>query len=100
MLLLAFLGWRGRVPAAIDQVGSTILQHLGLLFVPASVGVLRELSADEAQVRGTWAKSVTASIGMGIAERIQPPPTLTAIVAVSTGVLSAMVLPVVVMRGG
>ena len=40
VLLLAFLGWRGRVPAAMDQVGSTILQHLGLLFVPASVGVV------------------------------------------------------------
>ena len=40
VLLLAFLGWRRRVPQAMDQVGSTILQHLGLLFVPASVGVV------------------------------------------------------------
>lgn len=29
VLLLAFLGWRGRVPAATDHVGSTTLQHLG-----------------------------------------------------------------------
>ncbi len=40
VLLLAFLGLRGQVPQAMDQVGSTILQHLGLLFVPASVGVV------------------------------------------------------------
>jgi putative effector of murein hydrolase LrgA (UPF0299 family) len=40
VLLLAFLGLRGQVPPAMDQVGSTILQHLGLLFVPASVGVV------------------------------------------------------------
>ena len=40
VLLLAFLGWRRQVPQAMDQVGSTILQHLGLLFVPASVGVV------------------------------------------------------------
>lgn len=40
VLLLAFLQWRGRVPPAMDLVGSSILQHLGLLFVPASVGVV------------------------------------------------------------
>lgn len=40
VLLLAFLLWKGSVPVAMDQVGSSILQHLGLLFVPASVGVV------------------------------------------------------------
>ena len=40
VLLLAFLHWRGHVPAAIELVGSGILQHLGLLFIPASVGVV------------------------------------------------------------
>lgn len=40
VLLLAFLLARGGVPKDIDAVGSGILQHLGLLFVPASVGVL------------------------------------------------------------
>ena len=40
MLLLAFLLVRGAVPKDIDAVGNGILQHLGLLFVPASVGVL------------------------------------------------------------
>lgn len=40
VLLLAFLTLRGRVPADMDLVGSGILQHLGLLFIPASVGVV------------------------------------------------------------
>ena len=40
VLLLAFLGLRGHVPASIDLVGSSVLQHLGLLFIPASVGVV------------------------------------------------------------
>ena len=40
VLLLAFLTLRGRVPSDMDLVGSGILQHLGLLFIPASVGVV------------------------------------------------------------
>ena len=40
VLLLVFLLARGAVPRDIDAVGSGILQHLGVLFVPASVGVL------------------------------------------------------------
>lgn len=40
VLLLGFLVSVGRVPQSMDLVGSGILQHLGLLFVPASVGVV------------------------------------------------------------
>lgn len=40
VLLLIFLKWRGVVPPKIDLVGGAILQHLGLLFIPASVGVV------------------------------------------------------------
>lgn len=40
VLLLAFLHARGHVPASIGLVGQGILQHLGLLFIPASVGVV------------------------------------------------------------
>lgn len=43
VLLLIFLGWLGSVPQKIDLVGGTILQHLGLLFIPASVGVVMYL---------------------------------------------------------
>jgi len=95
------LALRGHVPAAMDLVGSSILQHLGLLFIPAlvaggvtsvltAVGVARWLGVDESLVRGLVAKSVTAPIAMGIAERVQASPTLTAIFAVSTGILGAV----------
>ena len=40
VLLLVFFSVRGHVPQHIDTVGSSILQHLGLLFIPASVGVV------------------------------------------------------------
>ena len=40
VLLLVFLSLHGHVPASIDLVGSSVLQHLGLLFIPASVGVV------------------------------------------------------------
>jgi hypothetical protein len=101
VLLLAFLALRGHVPAAMDLVGSSILQHLGLLFIPAlvaggvtsvltAVGVARWLGVDESLVRGLVAKSVTAPMAMGIAERVQASPTLTAIFAVSTGILGAV----------
>ena len=40
VLLLLFLHLRGQVPTDIESVGSGILQHLGLLFIPASVGVV------------------------------------------------------------
>lgn len=39
-LLLAWLQIRREVPPAIELVASTLTQHLGLLFVPAAVGVV------------------------------------------------------------
>lgn len=40
LLLLAFLCARGQVNADLSLVADSFRQHLGLLFVPASVGVL------------------------------------------------------------
>jgi holin-like protein len=40
VLLLAWLQIRRRVPAQLELVSSTLVQHLGLLFVPAAVGVV------------------------------------------------------------
>jgi putative effector of murein hydrolase len=62
----------------------------GAASIAVAVGTLRMLGADEALVKAMWAKSVTAPIAMGIAERIQASPTLTAIFAVSTGILGAV----------
>ena len=40
LLLLAFLCFRGQVDTDLATVADAFRQHLGLLFVPASVGVL------------------------------------------------------------
>jgi holin-like protein len=55
VLLLVFFSVRGHVPAHIDTVGSSVLQHLGLLFIPASVGVVLYLPLLQANA---WSISV------------------------------------------
>jgi holin-like protein len=40
MLMLAWLAIRRKVPESVDVVASTLVQHLGLLFIPAAVGVV------------------------------------------------------------
>ena len=40
VLLLAYLGWRRGVPESVDLVASTFVRYLGVLFVPAAVGVV------------------------------------------------------------
>lgn len=62
----------------------------GVTSIVSAVGIARLLGADAAIVGGFYAKSVTAPIAMGIAERIHVSPTLTAVFAVSTGILGAM----------
>jgi holin-like protein len=67
VLLLAFLVIRNSLPSDIDTVGSAILQHLGLLFIPASVGVilyLPILKANAWAVLGTLVVSVVATIAV------------------------------------
>lgn len=67
VLLLLFLLLARRLPADIDHVGSGILQHLGLLFIPASVGVLLYLpilKANAWAVVGTLLISVVATIAV------------------------------------
>jgi predicted murein hydrolase (TIGR00659 family) len=62
----------------------------GFTSVLTAVGVARLLGVDGALIKGLVAKSVTAPIAMGIAERVSASPTLTAIFAVSTGILGAI----------
>lgn len=62
----------------------------GVTSILTAVGVARTLGMDASLVRGLVAKSVTAPIAMGIAERVQASPTLTAIFAVCTGILGAV----------
>lgn len=74
------------------RVGVLLLSLVagGLTSAFTAVGMARWLGVDEALVRGLVTKSVTAPIAMGIAERVQASPTLTAIFAVSTGILGAV----------
>src|SRR5260370_24906213 len=62
----------------------------GVTSIASAVGIARLLGADSTIVGGFVAKSVTAPIAMGIAERIGVAPTLTAVFAVSTGILVAV----------
>lgn len=61
----------------------------GGLSIASAVATARWLGADEAIVGGFYAKSVTAPIAMGVAERIGASPTLTAVFAITTGILGA-----------
>ena len=62
----------------------------GATSIASAVGIARLLGADPAIVGALWPKSVTAPIAMGIAERIHVSPTLTAVFAVTTGILGAV----------
>ncbi|MEN9712268.1 MAG: Antiholin-like protein LrgA [Pseudomonadota bacterium] len=73
--LLAYLIVRGHVPSSIDGVGSAILQHLGLLFIPASVGVVLYLPLLQANA---WAISAALVV------------SVLATIAVSAGLLKLL----------
>lgn len=62
----------------------------GATSIGSAVGIAKLLGADPAIVGGFYAKSVTAPIAMGVAERIHASPTLTAVFAVTTGILGAV----------
>lgn len=63
----------------------------GGVSILTAVGVARLLGADGTIQKAMMAKSVTAPIAMGVAERISASPTLTAVFAVTTGVMGAIV---------
>ena len=62
----------------------------GVTSIVTAVGVLVLMGSDTVLMQAMWAKSVTAPIAMGVAERVGASPTLTAVFAVSTGILGAM----------
>ena len=67
VLLLIYLSVRGHVPASIDGVGGSILQHLGLLFIPASVGVvlyMPVLQANAWAISAALVLSVVVTVGV------------------------------------
>ena len=64
----------------------------GATSIVSAVGIAKLLGADAAIVGGFYAKSVTAPIAMGVAERMNVSPTLTAVFAVTTGILGAILV--------
>ena len=66
-----------------------------LVSIVSAVGIATLLGANSSITGAMYPKSVTAPIAMGIAERIGVSPTLTAIFAVSTGIMGAILAPFV-----
>ena len=67
----------------------------GLVSIFSAVNIASLLGAGSSITGAMYPKSVTAPIAMGIAERIGASPTLTAIFAVATGILGAILAPFV-----
>ena len=67
----------------------------GLVSIFSAVNIASPLGAGSSISGAMYPKSVTAPIAMGIAERIGVSPTLTAIFAVATGILGAILAPFV-----
>lgn len=62
----------------------------GVVSIVSAVGIATLMGADAAIIGAFYPKSVTAPIAMGVAERLGVSPTLTAVFAVITGILGAM----------
>ena len=70
VLLLVFLIRRGKIDAPIDTVAAALTKHLGLLFVPAAVGVVMfwpQLKAHFWAISIALVVSVTATIAASAA---------------------------------
>ncbi|MEO8385614.1 MAG: CidA/LrgA family protein [Betaproteobacteria bacterium] len=61
VLLLVFLIWRGKVDGPIDTVASALVKNLGVLFVPAAVGVVMFLPQLKANF---WAISIALTVSV------------------------------------
>lgn len=67
VLMAAWLRWRGAVPADLDEVAGAFSRHLGLLFVPAAVGVVMywpQLKAHALAVSVALVASVVATMAV------------------------------------
>lgn len=67
----------------------------GLVSILTSVGICILMGCDKTITDAFYAKSVTAPIAMGIAERIGASPTLTAVFAVLTGITGSILVPLI-----
>lgn len=81
---LSRLAWPVLVAVTLGAVTSVV----------SAVGLARLTGADAALTRALAPKSATTPIAIGIAEKIGAAPELTAAIVVCTGVLGAIVAPV------
>ncbi|MFA6041450.1 MAG: LrgB family protein [Methylophilus sp.] len=65
----------------------------GAVSIISSVAIAKYMGASDQIIGSMYAKSVTAPIAMGIAERINESPTLTVVFTVITGMLGAILAP-------
>ncbi len=67
VLLLGFLAWRGAVSESVDLVASAFVRYLGVLFVPAAVGVVMywpHLQRQALAITAALVASVVATIAV------------------------------------
>jgi holin-like protein len=77
VLLLAFLAWSGEVTENVELVSAAFMRYLGLLFVPAAVGVVLfwpHLQRQAVAIAVALFASVIATIGVAalIAKALTP----------------------------
>ncbi len=70
----------------------------GVVSILSAVGMATLVGLPRELVMPLYAKSVTAPIAMGIAENIGASPTLTAVYAVSTGIIGAIIARMILDR--
>ena len=86
-----YLGLSSLKGRALPLLASLMAGGLASIF--SAVNIAKLLGANASITGAMYPKSVTAPIAMGIAERIGVSPTLTAIFAVTTGILGAILAP-------
>lgn len=67
VLMLGWLAIRRSIPGSVDVVATTLVQHLGLLFIPAAVGVVMfvpQLKAHGVAVAAALVASVALTIAV------------------------------------
>ena len=67
VLMLAWFAVRGRIEESVDKVATALVQNLGLLFVPAAVGVVLfwpQLKAQAVPVAAALVVSVVLTVAV------------------------------------
>lgn len=88
-----YRGFKGLADKFVPMILALVLGSVAS--IASAVLIAKWMGAGQKIVGSMYAKSVTAPIAMGIAERIHVSPTLTAVFTVVTGMLGAILAPYV-----